>query len=366
MSFQIKDFISIVASMVNHMRGSTSKITDYNVGGVARTMVEAPAIEIDELYQQMVQGLTEAIPTAIYLSFDFTLIPAIPASGMATFSAPSAAVSPITIPAGTVVSSITAIQYQTAKAAVIQVGSTSVTTTVIAIVPGSSGNALPGAIVSINGSIFGVSTVTNALAITNGRGQETEDERRLRFAEFIGSLARGTIGSLIYAAKLASITSDTGAVLERVARVAVEETIGHVNMYVYNGLGSTSADLIAAVVNLIEGYTDPATGLPVAGYRPVGMRVDVAAMVEIPVPVSVLVQAAPLFRTDDTKAQVVTALTTVIRATISGGALRPIDMVNAVLGVTRVTGAEVVSPTLSTACPVNSVLVPGTFTVGWL
>ena len=66
MSFQIKDFLSIVASMVNYMRGATSKITDYNVGSVARTMVEAPAIEIDQLYQQMLFGLRDAIPTATY------------------------------------------------------------------------------------------------------------------------------------------------------------------------------------------------------------------------------------------------------------------------------------------------------------
>ncbi len=55
--FQVKDFRSIVASMVNHVRATTTKITDFRVGGVARTLLEAPAIEIDELYQQMFNGL---------------------------------------------------------------------------------------------------------------------------------------------------------------------------------------------------------------------------------------------------------------------------------------------------------------------
>jgi hypothetical protein len=38
MAFQIKNFVSIVAAMVNHMRATQDKITDFNVGSVARTL----------------------------------------------------------------------------------------------------------------------------------------------------------------------------------------------------------------------------------------------------------------------------------------------------------------------------------------
>ncbi len=53
MAFQIKDFTSIVASMVNHMRGTQKKVTDFQKGSVARTLVEAAAVENEELYLQM-------------------------------------------------------------------------------------------------------------------------------------------------------------------------------------------------------------------------------------------------------------------------------------------------------------------------
>src|SRR3546814_7934576 len=86
MAFQTKDFVSIVASMINWMRSTQSKITDFNIGSVARTMVEAPAAEIDELYQQFFFGLKEAIPVSVYQSFDFEPIEAVPAAGLVRIS----------------------------------------------------------------------------------------------------------------------------------------------------------------------------------------------------------------------------------------------------------------------------------------
>ncbi|MBI1207463.1 MAG: hypothetical protein GC191_09280 [Azospirillum sp.] len=365
MAFQIKDFLSIVASMVNHMRAVTDKITDYNVGSVARTMVEAPAVEIDELYQQMVHGLTEAIPTAIYRSFDFPLIGAIPASGAVKFLVNPAHTLDITIPAGTQVASKTNATYLTVAEAVVPVGIASTDVLVAAEIAGPIGNALPGTVTRLVSSVSGVTSVTNADALINGRDVETDDERRLRFAEYIRSLARGTIGALVYGAKLAQVTDPvSGAILERVARVSVEETRGHVNLYVHNGTGNTSADLLQLVRDKIEGSEDSG-GTLLAGYRPAGMRVDVLTLNEVPVDVDVIAQVATIYRTDDTEAQIVTALSRVIRATLSGGLLRPVDLINAVLGVSRVSGGEISSPTLTTYCPADSVLVPGAITVTW-
>ena len=53
MSFQIKSFNDIVLSQINHARSVTEKITDFAPGSVARTLMEAPAVEVEELYLQM-------------------------------------------------------------------------------------------------------------------------------------------------------------------------------------------------------------------------------------------------------------------------------------------------------------------------
>jgi hypothetical protein len=56
MAFQLKDFVSIVAAMLNRAKATQSRLTDFEVGSVARTLIEAPAIEIEQLYQRMFAG----------------------------------------------------------------------------------------------------------------------------------------------------------------------------------------------------------------------------------------------------------------------------------------------------------------------
>lgn len=56
MAFVPRSFDTILADMVAHVRATTS-LTDFNVGSVIRTILEAAALEDDEQYYQMVQLL---------------------------------------------------------------------------------------------------------------------------------------------------------------------------------------------------------------------------------------------------------------------------------------------------------------------
>lgn len=76
MAFQLKDFNSIVASMVNYIRGATNQLTDFNVGSGTRTLIEAPAIEMDQLYQEAYSAVREGIETSVFRSFDLELFEA--------------------------------------------------------------------------------------------------------------------------------------------------------------------------------------------------------------------------------------------------------------------------------------------------
>lgn len=75
MAFQIKDFQSIVAAMINYVRGTTTKLTDFNRGSVVRTMLEAPAIEMDQLYQQLLHGVNEGTLAGVFRTFEFDALP---------------------------------------------------------------------------------------------------------------------------------------------------------------------------------------------------------------------------------------------------------------------------------------------------
>jgi hypothetical protein len=104
MSFQIKKFDSIIASMVNWASSATDKITDFNVGSVIRTLLEAVAVELEELYYQLLKAVEEAIEEAIYRTFNFPKNPAERSTGTVTFTRLTGFESTITIPLGTLVS----------------------------------------------------------------------------------------------------------------------------------------------------------------------------------------------------------------------------------------------------------------------
>lgn len=121
MAFQIKKFDSIIASMVNWLSSATNKITDFNVGSVARTMLEAVAIELEELYYQLLKAVEEAIEEAIYRTFNFPRNPSERATGNVTFYRQLGSDQPISVPQSTLVSTGSAppIYFETQSAKVI-------------------------------------------------------------------------------------------------------------------------------------------------------------------------------------------------------------------------------------------------------
>lgn len=365
--FRTKVFHDIIASMLGQMRATQNTITDFNVGGVARVMLEAPAAEIDQLYQMMAQGLIEGIPTAIYRSFDFDLLPARHANGVVRIFARPDHSAVVTIPVGFMVASVNGQRYQTAEQGVIPVGQEWVEVLASAIEPGPVGNVQAGTITRPISSGLGIVGVTNPQAFSEGRGAETPAERKLRFIEFVRTLARGTPASLQYIAKQAAILDPrTGVAVERVARATPEETTGHYNLYIYNGAGGTSDALVARCQQLVDGYNDPETGIPVSGYAPAGMRVDVHAMRELLIDATLEAQVPFAHRTEALRAQVLQVLRETIRGVPSGGRLRPLDLVNAAVSLDAVGGANIQSPLLTTPCPIDAVLLPGTLAVLWI
>lgn len=121
MSFQIKKFSSIVASMINWMSGATTKVTDFNQGSVIRTILEAVAMELEELYYQLLQATQEAIEEAIYRTFNFPRNPSEKATGMIRFTRMTGSEEAISILSGTLVGTDTApsIVFETQSDAVI-------------------------------------------------------------------------------------------------------------------------------------------------------------------------------------------------------------------------------------------------------
>lgn len=292
--FQTKNFLSIVASMINAMRVRTKLITDFSVGSVARTMVEAPAQEIEELYQQMVAGLVEAVPVSVYRSFSFAPLASAAAGGLVRVSI-TPQIAAVVVATGTqFAQASSSVTYVATRDAVIPPGSSFVDVAVRASTAGAGTNLAAGTPFALSPPPNSLVGAVNLVAFIDGSDDETAAEQKTRFTRYVATLARGTVAALRFgAADQAFVTDAAGNVIERVRFVSIEEPyladplqpVGLVHLYLHNGTGATSAALVARVGEVIYGYYD-SRGAAVPGYKAAGVRVTVAAATEVPVDVT--------------------------------------------------------------------------------
>ena len=366
MAFQIKDALSIVAGMVNRMRASSTKITDYRIGSVARTLIEGPAVEIDELYQNMLRGLVESIPVALYQAFAFARRPAQAAAGRVTFTSPVPAVALILIPAGTIVSRAdNGLTYTTATDTSIGVGQTQAIATVIAQAAGVAGNAGPGQLSVLSGGPPGV-TVTNSAPIAGGQDEETDEERRARFLQYVASLSRGPVVSIEYGARQVSLLAPDGTIQERVtfARVLERHTVGDppgfVDLYIYNSGTGASPELVDAVQRAMEGYT--VDGETVIGYKAAGIVLRTYAVTLRVVNVALLLRMdAAITAEQDTAIRV--AVTSYLDAVRIGEPAYVAEIIAAVMAIPGVVDCKVTSPMGDTIVSTGEKVISGTVTL---
>lgn len=361
MAFQIKDFVSIVASMLNHIRGTTTKITDLQPGSVSRTLAEASAIEIEEFYLQIFNGLREAIPVATFKSFGFDKLPAKYARGFVSVSRATPPTASFTIATGTEFTSSDGRAYRSTQDVIWLASATSVRIPVIAEAPGLAYNISSGSITA--STAFDSSYTISNSAINNGRDVETDAEREARFASFIGSLSRGTIFACIAAAESATLTDEAGNIEEYVTRTGFTEIAGYVKIFIYSSAGLASPALVTQGQRIINGWVDPATGKIIPGYRSGGVRVDVIAMVEREVPLNVRVTMQDGYELDETVEQNIADEYATLLSTVMPGDVLYVDGIkDALLSVTGVK-TLLVSATENIICEANEALVPGALTV---
>lgn len=370
--FQIKDFTSIAAGLINVVRATTNKVTDFNRGSVIRTMLEATAAEIEELYLQMYLGIKEAIPVSVFTTFGFNRQAAESAGGTIRFSTGgSLASSVIPIPLGTVVRVPgTSLTYATTVASSIAIGNSYVDVLVAAQASGLAGNVGADLITELVTPVAGVASVTNPSPFVNGRDVETDDERRVRFQGYISSLARGTKAAITYGAKTVTLTDGFGTVTEYVAHANVIEPwvadsaqpISLVRVYIHNGASATSGTLVTRCQQVIDGYYDGGTAVP--GWKAAGVQCIVSAASDQAVNVTGTVTIASGYSSVD----VLAACTNAVKDYLQGMAVGEDVRLSELVAIIRrdVEGAFNVTlsaPTGDVAVADNAKAISGTVTL---
>ncbi|EMD0638870.1 hypothetical protein VPZ60_004286 [Salmonella enterica] len=373
--FQLKNFVSIAASMLNYVRSTTGKVTDLQPGSVTRTLLEAPAAEIEELYVQVFNGIKEAIPVAIYQSINFPKLTPHYASGRVTVHSNTALTQALTVPKGTQFLARDGRIYLTVADQTWPVKDPSdqnpdpalrtdlkdFTFPVVSLNPGTAQNA---AAQEINASPFfspGQFTFSST-DMVNGTDEETDAARDIRFADYIQSLSRGTEAALLYGARTANITDAAGNITESVSRASLTVNTGTVQVNVWGSNGAPSPALISRVEQIELGYRD-ANGNNVPGFAAAGIRCLIASMAERAISLDFEVEMLDGYTLTATEQQAVRDALTSFLYTVPAGQVVYIDDVRAVALLVRGVKAATVNLQQNIVCGPDEVLTIGTVNV---
>lgn len=347
--------------MINHAKSVTDKVTDFQPGSIARTLMEAPAVEVEQMYLQFWLGLRDAIPVAVFQSFGFGLLPAAYARGWVSVSSAAPTLSSQVIQAGTMFSTADGRSYLSTQSVTWPAGATLIEIPVQCTTSGAAGNAVAGAVTSSPSFTMAGYTISNSV-IQYGRDAETDREREIRFAEFIGSLSRGTIAACSYAVKQASLVDTYGNTTEYVTRLGIDEQPGNVILYIRSSAGVPSPALLTLAQRIIDGSVDLATGNITPGYRSGGVPMSVLGMAQRAVPISIGVRMLSGH-----------TLTTAVRQSISDLYASQLDAImpgttaylgTVVDGMLAVPGVDMIVPATAEniTCGTGEALIPGAIT----
>ncbi|MFZ4504167.1 MAG: baseplate J/gp47 family protein, partial [Methylovulum sp.] len=206
---------------------------------------------------------------------------------------------------------------------------------------------------------------------SNGRPEETDEEMRYRFMDYIQNLARSPLASIHYAlVNKVFITNENGEEIERIKQAKIVEKFildstsppGVFYAYIHNGNNGTitaSAALITQTLAILNGYTDN-TGKKIIGYKAAGIQVKVEAVENKRINVD---YTAQINNTVD-KTVISTAITDAIKSyfnsTDIGGTIYVAELISSVMALPGVINVHFNSPVSDMTASFNQKNVLGT------
>lgn len=248
MGLKLKTFSEILNNMIGWMVTRGSKISNFAVGSVIRTILEAISLEIEALYYEMSKGYKKALQHSVFYSFGFNKRSATPSSGMVTVRFKSSLPYNMIIPKGYKFSTIPirgkVIHFVATQDVACVAGDTVANVPVECTTPGLVGNVPSGAIQICVTPLPFTQSVFNRMDFTNGQEEEDTAEVKKRFTEYIQTLSKGTISAVQYGC----------LTVQGVTGVYVEERIGVLDIYLHDINGDLPSTLEKAVRDTLLDY----------------------------------------------------------------------------------------------------------------
>lgn len=275
---------SVAAQGIAWMSGQSGTTTDFNKGSQVRTFFEAfGSVEEIQGYISQAQAF-QALVYSAYQAYNIAPLTAQYATGQVTFltstgSNPPAAAQSVSIPKGTIVQTIGGVQFTTTQSVVLAQGSTSITAPIIASVAGTSGNVSASTITQIVTGLPYALFCKNTAATTGGQAAESAAQTLARFTAAVAATGLGTPVAIANACIGVSV-SGTGETVKYatcyepwITQVQNSQTAtAGFDVYVDDGSGTASADLLTAVETKLSGVLNTST----LGYRPAGVPYTVS------------------------------------------------------------------------------------------
>lgn len=272
------NFQAIVQQSAAVMQAACSALLNLTPGSVLLAILEANAsvvLWIENLIFQVLQVARLATSSGTDVDsfvndFTMTRLPAVAAGGSATFSrlSPASSIASVIVPYfnadGTIntagVQVITAdgtqafgVVTDTTNAAwnasmggyFVAPATASVTVTVQALVAGTGGNVIAGAISLLGVAVAGIDVVTNPAPFVNGVNAETDAAVKARFQNFINTRSEATTAAVEYA--IQSLQQGLTYAIVPNTDGAGNYVPGNFVVYVDNGTGDPPSSLLTAV-----------------------------------------------------------------------------------------------------------------------
>lgn len=358
---------TIMSYMVGYLQNTVNwkdgipKITDFTEGSVVYTLLSAVSVGVDALGMAIFMArLAAYISTAIDTDLDnkvadygLTRDVATAATGIFNFTKNAASVSDITIPSGSLISTLPSgsssiVSFSVDADTVLLAGNTSVAVNCTCTATGTSGNIAANTALLISSAIAGIDGVNIQTNITNGSAAETDDALRARGLAAFTALAHGTVAS--YKEIVLAISGISSATV-----VAQNRGPGTVDIFVTGPNNSIPSSAIIAAAQAAIDAAKVATD---------DVRIQTPTTLMVSATVNISIESGYELASLETAVQ--TALETYINGLGMGGGLLgyvyPSQLVAAAIAVAGVADAS----TTFTKLAISSEQIPtaGTITVG--
>jgi uncharacterized phage protein gp47/JayE len=355
-TYNPKTYRAILSDMEAWIIANQDHITDFNEGSGITSFIEAIAQQIEQIFLRGKIGFTKYLPLLPFYAFGFTKLVGVTASGVVKFSRNVATVDSVTIPIGTLVSTSSGLIYTTTTLGTIAGGATeSGDVSIQASEVGADYNVPAHSVLVLTTPVVGADTVDNALPITGGTDDESDNSFQQRFREYILGLGTGNIYGLIRGAKTV-----TGVhAVSIVEHFPPLSGLYNVSVYVSDSSGDATPEMLEDVEAVLVGsgtVSDP-------GYKAAGINLRVIG----PTKVTVDVEVDIIDTGEISQATITTNVQTVVTEYINGLTMGEDvvfnELVQIIMGVAGVYDLTLVAPASNVSVGSSQIARVGTITV---